>query len=852
MAVIGKKISALPTATGVNNADTILIVQAGVNKQTLVSTLLSNVNQILANLGDVTDATNANVDFLANSIQTNALDITNLQTARDQAIAAIALLNTDFDQLESLLAGKQNALGFTPVDAASRNQPNGFAGLTNGKINTNQLPSLAVGETFDAASQAQMLALPASKGDICIRNDDPANLRVYFMTGTVATDMQSWTVLNIASIGVASVAGKTNVVTLQLNDLTDISAIGVSLASSVDAAAARTILGLGTASLSAATDFARRGIDGRTDLGLGTAATAAATDFTTPAQLTSGLAGKINATEKGAISGVATLDATQKVPTSQIPDTITASTQAALNLKANSDHTHGTATTIDAGFISALDKTKLDGALTDAPNNTSQYARQGGAWAVVAGGGGTAPAAASSVYPPASGAVRALGFSAWEGAPITAYSALYVEDWGLFLVGYSSNIAWSTGAGTWVPVNTGAGIPQGFTYSPELGIVVVGYSGSFTSMWSADGKTWNNGTATDGSLTSKTGSATIWVPSLGKFFQACSGATDSGGVRSSVDGKAWLAEAGVSGNIYGLDWSEELGILVAVGSTVGKEMWTMDRAGVWTLRVAPSGGDTRAAAWSPALSRFVVGSNVGTTRWHYSDDGLTWLPMSGTLVTQSSQYAYWSEVLQLFLLSSRNSGSTTHASKDGVTTYTIPQGFVSSGPYQYYDVPSQGRVIAAGASTVTTPSILTDAPSDSSQYARKNGIWSPVTSPLKAYHLIQSAAAANTVKTIGLTNTPIRDGDIVVFNTADMAVGGIMFYVSSAIAGVLIPLSQNANFNYVHNTVLTTANGNDGVVNISFQVTNKKWYVGNRTAAAVGIRLVIMPSTGLAGILAPA
>jgi hypothetical protein len=91
---------------------------------------------------------------------------------------------------------------------------------------------------------------------------------------------------------------------------------------------------------------------------------------------------KVDDTEKGTANGVATLDATVKVPVAQIPALPYASTSHTHTASEITDfstavqvvgdanyadiaHTHPDATTSASGFMSATDKTKLDGLVND-------------------------------------------------------------------------------------------------------------------------------------------------------------------------------------------------------------------------------------------------------------------------------------------------------------------------------------------------------------------------------------------------------------------------------------------------------------------------------------------------------
>lgn len=106
------------------------------------------------------------------------------------------------------------ALGTTGTTAMAGNKTFAFAEIT-GTLGTNQLPPLAINDTFVVASQAAMLALTAQRGDIAIRTD-------VSVTFVLATDSPStladWKEI-LTTGAVVSVAGKTGAVTLGKADV---------------------------------------------------------------------------------------------------------------------------------------------------------------------------------------------------------------------------------------------------------------------------------------------------------------------------------------------------------------------------------------------------------------------------------------------------------------------------------------------------------------------------------------------------------------------------------------------------------------------------------------------------------
>jgi hypothetical protein len=86
----------------------------------------------------------------------------------------------------------------------------GFAMLgDDGKIPTGQLPAIAITDTFEAGSQAAMLALAAQKGDIAIRSD--LN-KCFVLAGDDPAALVDWKELLSPTVNVISVAGLTGAI----------------------------------------------------------------------------------------------------------------------------------------------------------------------------------------------------------------------------------------------------------------------------------------------------------------------------------------------------------------------------------------------------------------------------------------------------------------------------------------------------------------------------------------------------------------------------------------------------------------------------------------------------------------
>lgn len=77
---------------------------------------------------------------------------------------------------------------------------------SNSKLSPDIMPSVSVGERFDVASQAAMLALTAQFGDVAHRTDQGV---LYWLLGNNPATLGNWVAINDPSGGVLSVAGLT-------------------------------------------------------------------------------------------------------------------------------------------------------------------------------------------------------------------------------------------------------------------------------------------------------------------------------------------------------------------------------------------------------------------------------------------------------------------------------------------------------------------------------------------------------------------------------------------------------------------------------------------------------------------
>ena len=89
---------------------------------------------------------------------------------------------------------------------------------TSGKLDTSILPAIAITDTYECSTEAEMLALSAQQGDVCIRSDLNKS---FILKAVPATELSNWAELRTPTDHVLSVNGKTGAVSLAATDLTD-------------------------------------------------------------------------------------------------------------------------------------------------------------------------------------------------------------------------------------------------------------------------------------------------------------------------------------------------------------------------------------------------------------------------------------------------------------------------------------------------------------------------------------------------------------------------------------------------------------------------------------------------------
>ena len=131
---------------------------------------------------------------------------TQTERAKLSGIAAGATVNATDAQLRdrSLQTGFQALSTVSGLPAALAAK----ADLVGGVIPTSQLPNLSISNTYPAASQAEMLALPAQRGDVASRTDF-SPFRVFILSSNSPGILADWVPAGTAGGSVNTVNGQT-------------------------------------------------------------------------------------------------------------------------------------------------------------------------------------------------------------------------------------------------------------------------------------------------------------------------------------------------------------------------------------------------------------------------------------------------------------------------------------------------------------------------------------------------------------------------------------------------------------------------------------------------------------------
>lgn len=166
-----------------------------------ITRLFAEINELIAVMATKLNTLNANKEDKANKKQnlssTSADDYPSVPAVNEGLDATLQSAQTYAD----LKIGQNNA-NYIPLSQKGAN--NGVATLdASGKLPVNQVPALAITETFVVANQTAMLALTAQTGDVAIRTDIN---KTFILKQEPASTLANWSEMLMPANGVQSVA----------------------------------------------------------------------------------------------------------------------------------------------------------------------------------------------------------------------------------------------------------------------------------------------------------------------------------------------------------------------------------------------------------------------------------------------------------------------------------------------------------------------------------------------------------------------------------------------------------------------------------------------------------------------
>lgn len=195
-----------PTVDALNNAI------AAVTVPDATSTIKGKL-KLTNDLGGTADAPLINVKTINSLSIKGSGDI-----IIDKTFVGLGNVDNTSDLNKPISTATQNALNLKE-NKSEKNQINGYAGLDgSGKIFSNQLPALAITDTYVVASQAAMLNLTlAETGDIAVRTD--LN-KTFILKGINYSILSDWQELPTPTDSVLSVFGRSGAVIANSGDYT--------------------------------------------------------------------------------------------------------------------------------------------------------------------------------------------------------------------------------------------------------------------------------------------------------------------------------------------------------------------------------------------------------------------------------------------------------------------------------------------------------------------------------------------------------------------------------------------------------------------------------------------------------
>jgi hypothetical protein len=189
-------------AVGLGNVDN----TSDTNKP--VSTSTQTALNTKANVADVTSSLALKAN-LASPIFTGTV------SGIDKTMVGLPNVDNTSDANKPVSTATQAALNLKE-NLSNKNTANGYAGLgADGKLISNQLPAIAITDTYVINTQAAMLALTAETGDVAIRTDLNKS---FILQGATASILSNWQELLSPTGGTTSVFGRTGSVVANAGD----------------------------------------------------------------------------------------------------------------------------------------------------------------------------------------------------------------------------------------------------------------------------------------------------------------------------------------------------------------------------------------------------------------------------------------------------------------------------------------------------------------------------------------------------------------------------------------------------------------------------------------------------------
>ncbi|PJZ37397.1 hypothetical protein CH354_10070 [Leptospira levettii] len=374
---------------------------------------------------------------------------------------------------------------------------------------------------------------------------------------------------------------------------------------------------------------------------------------------------KVNNVEKGAALGVASLDASGKVPASQLPalntsfqivntiadrNALTPTVNLLIYVKnATSDPTVSsggafylyelaTETWIKVSEIESMDIIQSWENITGKPTSFNPSSH-GHSQSEISG--------LETLLASLQTQIDALTSGGTSLDAIRIYSGWFTDQW--FSRTSAVDNAW-----------------RSVCWSHELNLfVAVASSGTGNRvMTSPDGITWTSRT----SAVDNAWNSVCWSPALGLFVAVSTSGT-SNRVMTSPDGIAWTSRTTPNNNWSSVCWSPALGLFVAVAITgTSNRVMTSPDGITWTSRTSASDDGWRSVCWSAELSLFVAVADSGTgNRVMTSSDGINWTSRTSA-VDNAWMSVCWSAELSLFVaVANTGTGNRVMTSSNGIT-----------------------------------------------------------------------------------------------------------------------------------------------------------------------------------------